>query len=224
MGRRIADNGRMFFYSKVMKKNIIRLVLACVLPLQVMAQQASKEEIISHIIGNSAGMQSIACDFVQTKSLNMLDDKMVSKGKMYYEQPGKLRWEYTSPHSMIFMLCGNTIVLKDECRIDSIDARKNRMYKEMAGFMLGSITGEYLLDEKSFDVSVVEEAGEWVVTLCPLRKSMKQVWVRLVLHFVRGGHAISRLEMLEPSGDRTDISFMNVEINVPLAAGIFDIA
>ena len=115
----------------MMKRNIIKLLLACVLPWQVMAQPAGQEEIISRIIGNSAGMTSIACDFMQTKSLKMLDDELVSEGKMYYEQPGMLRWEYTSPRSMIFMLQGNTILLKHENRTDSIDARKNRMYREM---------------------------------------------------------------------------------------------
>ena len=40
-------------------------------------------------------LKSMQADFVQTKTMKMLGDKMVSNGKMYYQQSDKLHWEYT---------------------------------------------------------------------------------------------------------------------------------
>ena len=146
---------------------------------------------------------------------------MVSEGKMYCSQPGRLRWEYTSPYSSIFIVNGDTVFLENEGRTDSVDVRKNRMYREMAGFMLGRVSGKCLSDEKSFNVSVTEDAGEWVITLVPVKKSMLQMWTKLVLHFDPARNTVSGIEMHEQSGDLTVISFTDVKLNGDLDPGLF---
>ena len=95
------------------------------------------------------------------------------------------------------------------------------MILQMAGFMLGSVSGKCLSDEKSFNVSVTEDAGEWVVTLVPVKKSMLQMWAKLVLHFDPARNTVSGIEMHEQSGDLTVISFTDVKLNGDLDPGLF---
>ena len=71
-----------------MKKFLFTLLIS-IAPLVAMAQ--SQEEIIREIDKISSSISSLECDFVQTKHLSMLNDKMVSRGKMYYSQPSMLR-------------------------------------------------------------------------------------------------------------------------------------
>lgn len=86
-----------------MKKLLLVCFALCVVTLTVSAQGDNEAEIRHQIESAAVSMKTMQCDFVQTKYLRMLNDKMVSTGKMYYQQSDKLRWEYTSPY--ILCLC-----------------------------------------------------------------------------------------------------------------------
>ena len=204
-----------------MMKQFFIVFFALLLPLQSMSRSVEESEMLARIEKASAAIGSLECSFEQTKSLKILDSKMVSEGKMYCMMPGRLRWEYTSPYSSIFIVNGDTVILKNGERTDSTDVKKNRMYREMAGFMFGSVSGKYLSDDKSFDISVSEVSGEWAVTLIPLKKSMAQMWAKLVLYFDPVGDTVSGIEMHEPSGDLTSIRFADVKLNCDIAPSLF---
>lgn len=204
-----------------MKRLLFTLMLS-LLPTLVMAQQ-SEAETIREIERTSASIESLECDFVQTKHLKMLNDKMVSYGKMYYQQPNMLRWEYTSPYTYTFMLSGNHVLLKNAQRQDVIDVDKNKMFKEIARMMMSSVTGSSLSDSDTFDIDIATVGNEWVATLVPKRGNMKQMWKSLVLHFDRAAKSVTKVEMREHSGDTTVIELSNVRLNCAIDASLFKI-
>lgn len=193
----------------------------CLLPLAATAQ--TEKEIIEMIGKSSAEMQTLQCDFVQTKHLKILNDKMVSNGKMYYRQASKLRWEYTSPYSYIFILNDTQVLLKNSNRSDVIDVNQNKVFKEIARLMMNSIVGNCLTDDDSFTTSIQVTADEWVATLVPLKKDMKQMWTRLVLHFDKTSKTVVMVEMHERTGDHTEIRLKNVKVNAPVDDNMFSI-
>ena len=69
-----------------MKKLLLILVVFCITTTTVSAQAVSEAKIRQQIEAAAASMKTMQCDFVQTKFLRMLNDKMVSRGKMYYQQ------------------------------------------------------------------------------------------------------------------------------------------
>lgn len=171
----------------------------------------------------SAEMESLECDFVQTKHLKILNDKMVSKGKMYYAQPGRLRWEYTSPYTYTFILNDSQVLLKNSTRSDVIDVNQNKIFKEIARLMMNSILGNCLTDEKSFQTDIETKGQEWIATLVPLKKDMKQMWTKLVLHFDSVKKSVVMVEMHEKTGDYTEIRLDNIMINRQIAENTFSI-
>ena len=86
-----------------MKKFIVLLIFSLCISTQVSAQTLSETQIRQEINKVASQMKSMQCDFTQTKNLKMLNDKLVSKGKMYYQQSNKLRWEYVTPYAYIFL-------------------------------------------------------------------------------------------------------------------------
>jgi outer membrane lipoprotein carrier protein len=183
----------------------------------------TQQEIIEQINKASAQMQTLECDFVQTKHLQILDDKMVAKGRMYYQQADKLRWEYVSPYTYIFILNQNQVLLKNNDRTDVIDVERNRIFKEIARMMMNSIVGNCLSDEKTFKTQVEVAGNEWVATLVPLKKDMKQMWNKLVLHIQPDMKVVSKVEMHEPSGDYTVIDLKNIRTNSTVNQEVFRI-
>ena len=206
----------------MMRRYLLLFTLSLLSCLSI-AQTPQQSEIIKQINNASAQMHSLECDFVQTKFLNILDDKMVSKGKMYYQQADKLRWEYISPYTYTFILNENQVLLKNDNRSDIIDVNQNKIFKEIARMMMNSIVGNCLSDEKSFKTTVEFSGNDWVATLIPLKRDMKQMWNRLVLHINPDLKVVYKVEMHEPSGDYTVIDLINIKTNNNISLKVFDI-
>ena len=102
-----------------MKKLLLILVVFCIATTTVSAQAVSEAKIRQQIEAAAASMKTMQCDFIQTKYLRMLNDKMVSRGKMYYQQSDKLRWEYTSPYAYAFVLNGSCLLYTSPSPRDS---------------------------------------------------------------------------------------------------------
>lgn len=204
-----------------MMKRLIIISLLCLVQMTCMAQ--TQQEIIEQINAASAQMHSLECDFIQTKHLSILDDKMVSEGKMYYQQADKLRWEYTVPYTYTFLLNQNQVLIRNESRTDVIDVNQNKMFKEIARLMMNSIVGNCLSDTKAFKTEVEVAGSEWIATLIPLKRDMKQMWNKLVLHIKPDLKVVCKVEMHEPSGDYTIIDLKNIKKNRPIGPDVFDI-
>lgn len=189
-------------------------------PLVAFAQTPA-EKMIQIINQAGAQMQTLECDFVQVKHLSMLSEDMVSYGKMYYSQPDKLRWEYTKPYEYTFILSGNQVMLNNSSRTDIIDVDKNKMFKEITRLMSSCIVGKCLSDEKDFKSTISDEGKEWVATLIPLKRDLKQMWTKLVLHFDVKNKSVTTVKMYETSGDCTEITLKNVKQNLPVNDAVF---
>ena len=115
---------------------------------------AQPDSIIQEISAASSRIQSLQCTFIQTKHIAMLNDKLVSRGKIIYQQPDKLLWQYTTPYSYTFIINRQQVIIRNGQRTDVIDANRNRVFKEIARMMMNSLRGQCLTDNKSFQVTV----------------------------------------------------------------------
>lgn len=207
---------------KTTRRNILLTLLLCLLTaLPAMAQSVNQTEVLRKINATASALKTMQCDFVQTKYLKMLNDKLVSKGRMYYQQSDKLRWEYTSPYAYTFVLNGQKVKLTKGQRSDVIDVNQSKVFREIARIMMNTVTGKSLASGKDFRVSITQTQGEWVATLLPQRKEMKQMFQKIVLHFSKSAAMVSTVELIEKKGDRTVIQLKNVQKNKAVNAKLF---
>ena len=203
-------------------KRIFFLFLTTLIQLAALAQDNS-QQIISQINGATSKLSSMQCDFVQTKTVKMLNEKLVSKGRMYYQQPNKLRWEYVTPYTYTFVFNGQKVSLKKNNRSDVIDVNQNKMFREIATIMMNSVIGTSLTDRKSFKTTVKDTPAEWVATLVPQSKELKNMFTSIVLHFNKEKAVVVKVEMLEKNGDTTVIVLNNIIKNQKIDAKIFTV-
>jgi outer membrane lipoprotein carrier protein len=187
-----------------------------------MAQQG-ENQIRQKISQMASSIKTMQCDFIQTKHLKMLNDDMVSKGRMYYQQNNRLRWEYTSPYTYTFIINHDKVILKNNQRNDVIDVNKNKLFKEIARIMMNSVVGYCLDDEKSFKSSISVSGGEWVATLLPQRRDLKQMFQKIILHFSQKQAMVTQVELIEKNGDKTVIDLKNVRTNETISTNMFTI-
>jgi len=206
-----------------MKRVLFSLMALCLCLLNLSAQKINEAKVKQQINAVASKMKTMQCDFVQTKYLKMLNDKMVSRGKMYYQQSNKLRWEYTSPYTYTFVLNGSKVLISKGKRNDVINVNQSKFFKEIARIMMNSVVGKCLTDSKDFKVSLTGASAEYVATLYPQQKQMKQMFQKIILHFNEQNSTVSKVELIEKKGDRTIIELKNVKSNAPINAKVFGI-
>ena len=169
--------------------------------------ESDAQKAAAAINSANAGVKSLQADFMQVKEMAIVKEKMVSSGKMYF-QDGSLRWEYLKPSKSVFVT-------------DKDQMKSNRMFRSMAGLMAGSVTG-INLNDPSFKVTMFSPGKGYVAELVPLKREMKQMFTKIRLLF--GADNRVRQVELEESQGRTVITLSNVKYNVSLDPGLFKAA
>lgn len=177
---------------------LIILLLSSLFALALSAQSLGEQEIIERMASAAEAIRTVQCDFTQTKRLKMLKKEQVSQGRMFCQQPDKLRWEYTSPKAKT---------------ISYSSSKGGGVEGSMARLIMNSVAGKSLTDRKTFQVTAKETATEYVATLVPQRKDMKRLYTKLVLHFDTRQSTVTKVELHEKNGDQTIIDLHDIRIN-----------
>ena len=190
-------------------KRYILSVVCCLLSVVLTAQGLSEQKIIQKMASAAEKIKTVQCNFTQRKQSKMLKGEQVSEGKMYCQQPDKLRWEYTSPRASTLVLDGN------EARLlkGTEQGTRNKFIASMARMIMNSVAGKDLTDNKTFQVTAKEVPTKYVATLIPLKKDMKRLYSKLILHFDIKQETVTEIELHEKNGDRTIIELHDIQIN-----------
>ncbi|MBQ3833185.1 MAG: outer membrane lipoprotein carrier protein LolA [Bacteroidales bacterium] len=197
----------------------VLLYIICLLTIVSAYGQNSKElvgdqrvKVISEITKNTVGIQSLSCQFTQTKQSSLLVDNAVAKGEMSYSRPKSMRWEYTSPYTYALVVEGDSLSMTGAEGNKKPNQNANRMIKEMSSLIIGSINGERLFDERTFSINIYEETGCYRVKMNPKRKDMQRMFQNITFLFGSDDYTVRSVVLTEKSGDATTINFENLTI------------
>lgn len=201
-----------------MKRLFIIILLLGIIPTamaQTMrkATAAESKSMIQKINSMAASIKTISCSFTQEKSMSMLNDKMTSRGVMYYTNAGKLRWEYTSPYSYIFVINNNKVTMKSGNKKSTVDMSSNKLFQAIARIMVSSVTGKSLSNSRDFDVTMYCYEQHWTAHLVPKEANMKKMFKYIRLFFNTSHTMVFKVEIVEKNGDTTTIRLKNIETN-----------
>ncbi len=190
---------------------LILLSVSFCLPAQTpMKDPAAFKQQLAAATKNTLSIES---NFIQEKHLNMLSEKIKTRGKFYFRKENKLRWEYTDPFKYLFILNNGKVFIKDDQKQNKFDVRSNKMLQEINVILMGSVQGTLLNDEKRFTPSFFENAAAFVVKLKPRTSQLKAFLSEIVITFDKKDYSVTRMDMNEPSGDFTVIDFVGKKIN-----------
>lgn len=186
------------------------------------ATEAESRSMVAKIGQRAAAVNSISCDFTQVKTLRFLDDKMTSRGRMYYSGGDKLRWEYTTPYTYTFILNGQKVYLRPGSGgSQTIDLRQSRLFQGIARVMMNSVTGKALATGDDFACTMYTQGEEWVAVMLPQKKEMKRLFKDVRLHFDSRQQMVTRVELTEHNGDTSVISLSGVRTNQRIDEKVF---
>jgi len=168
----------------------------------------------------SKATNSIQSDFIQEKKLKMLNDKVTSKGLLYFKKENKLRWEYSEPFSYIIALNNGKVMLKDEGKVSSYDANANKLFLELNDILITCINGN-IFQSKKFSFRFMESEKYNAAELTPVNSAMKNFINKIILYFDKTDFTVAKVEMFEPSQNSTTILFRNKKLNADIPEKYF---
>lgn len=184
-------------------------------------------------------LQTLSAEFTQTSRVKLFKQEMRSEGRLLYERATaakggattRLRWEYLRPDPSTMLLIGSEARLRMGDANSKIPAQVFDMAKDAnlraifaqlrlwlglssgeAGSPLG--TAELLAD---YELKASSGKDGPVLIMLPRPTSvLGKTFARVELSLVGRGCQLTRLLLVEQSGDEKEIRFTSVKRNAPL--------
>jgi outer membrane lipoprotein-sorting protein len=168
----------------------------------------------------SSKINSIVSDFAQEKVLTALTEKIKSEGKFLFKRNNKVRIEYQKPFSYLVMMNGEKMLVRDNQKDNRINVKSNKLFQQINRIMIDCVQGT-MLDSKDFTVKVFEDGNTFLLEMTPVSKALSQFFQTIILLVEKKDYSAKSIEMREPNGDKTVITFINKKLNAEIADAVF---
>ncbi|MEI7490968.1 MAG: outer membrane lipoprotein carrier protein LolA [Bacteroidota bacterium] len=166
---------------------------------------------------------SLEAQFIQTKELSVIKEKIISKGNFYFKKEKLLRWEYTEPFPYLIIFNNDKVYVKDEDKENHINLQSNKVFREVNNVLIGAVQGSLLSDTKNFECSISDLRDQYQATMVPVSARIKETLSEIILYFNKSDYTVDKLIMREVSGDYTRIEFSGKKINQNVPDAKFNI-
>ena len=130
--------------------------------------------------------------FVQTRHSELLSEDLVSRGRVWLQQPDKVRWEVTSPKPRLTVFNG--------------EVPRSRKFR--------------LPSEKDFKVTVLT-SKELTLLLEPLRGDFRQLFTQIILKADSESFRVRSILLKGLDGDTTLIEFQDIRTGMEIDPKLF---
>ena len=196
------------------------------LALPVRAEPPADMTPLLAIQKSLAGTTNVQSDFIQEKTLSMLQRTVVIKGRLTVQQPDRFSWQVTEPIRYNMVLEGPVLRQWDETtdQVQQMSLAGNPVFGVVAAQLRAWFTGQFDSLTKDFD-AVIEDAGPALrLVFTPRAGSFAQKAIRRVtLTFRDDRRYLQKMDLEELSGDMTRMTFTNTVLNAPLGPHVWEV-
>ena len=172
---------------------------------------ARAQEVVSGVPSFYAEARDVHADFKQTFTDKIYQRKKISTGKVFFQKPAQMRWDYEAPHQRLFIADGATLWVyePEEAQVFKRDLASAQLPVALR-FMRGEgkLTDDFNLDE-------LTESEEGVtLTLSPKKPSGEYKALKLIVDPAR--FHVKASVLIDPVGNTNHISFVDAKVNSDL--------
>ncbi len=171
-------------------------------------------------------LQSWAGDFTQTRTLAVLNQPLVSHGKVWVK-PGEFRWELGQPVTTIVLRTPDQLLIiyprLKRAEKYPLGAVPSGPMKDALALLDASLPHDRATMEKSFTLlSATETNSILQMTLQPRSPEARKFIGQIVIGFHTNDSTIAVTEMKFADGSKLRNDFTNVVLNQPIDPKIFE--
>jgi outer membrane lipoprotein-sorting protein len=167
----------------------------------------------SRITTYSKNLSTLESSFVQRKYMSVLTEPSKSSGYFCFKNPGKVRWEYSEPFKYLVVINNDRLYLKDDNKTRSFEMTSSKSFVALSSGLGKLLQGDIYDKKNEFTCKYFENELSYKVVLVPVTKELKKVFLAIQLYFDKKLFSVSRVVMIELSGDKTEIEFTSRKIN-----------
>jgi outer membrane lipoprotein carrier protein len=200
--------------------NILRLVQTVVLAVSAVPQSPAPpaQEIAAAVQKKYDATRDFTADFVHESEGGLLRRKQVERGFVQVKKPGKMRWDYKSPETKVFVSDGRRIYLHvpadNQVIVSPVPAEDQATTAVLFLVGKGSLT-------RDFTATYADPAppDTYALRLQPRIPETDYDWLQIVID--RKTLQIRSLTAVDREGGRSAFQFTNFKENVGLADKTF---
>lgn len=179
------------------------------------------KEFQEQVLSRARELKTLQADFDQQKKLEMINGEAQSKGKVYYQEPQWLKWEYSQPYLYSVLFRDGQLYIDDEGNKSIQPAGTNSLIEKLGKLVSGSLNGNLLQEAENLNVTYYRDGGSIFASVEPLDEKLSRLFREILLEFDQQ-YLIRSIQLNEDSGDFTLIQFTDVRINQPIDPLVFE--
>ena len=194
---------------------VLLALLACLAARTASASDAL-DKALARLQQRYEATRTMTADFRQTVESPTLAGALESRGKVAFEKPNRMRWDYAPPDAQVIVGDGETLWIyqPDEKQVIKAPLAEALQARTPMNFLSG--LGH--LDRDFTATLEREDAERWVLKLVPRQD---QAIGTLVLTVSKADAAIEEARLTDPLGTTTRLSFTGERRNLDLPADLF---
>jgi outer membrane lipoprotein-sorting protein len=167
----------------------------------------------SRITTYSMNLLTLESSFVQWKYMSVLTEPSKSNGYFCFKNRGKVRWEYIEPFKYLVVINNDRLYLKDDNKIRSFEMTSSKSFVALSSGLGKLLQGDIYDKKGEFTFKYFENDVSYKIVLVPVTKELKKIFLGIQLYFDKKLFSVSKVVMIELSGDKTEIEFTDRKIN-----------
>ncbi len=178
------------------------------------------QAILDRLDRAQEAIQTFQADVVETRTLALLAKPQTFRGRLSFERPGKIRWEYTSPEKRVYVLAEGDLTgwIPAKNRVEKISiARYERRIRRIIAF--GQDSKVLLRDFKITTGAAGSGRDELILTPRSRRMERRLRQIRLTIDHRSG--FVQRIQYVTKEGNQVTLELSNTLVNRALAPETF---
>lgn len=192
----------------------------------VAAAPVDRDELLSSFDRVQDSIRTLSSEFRETTYSPLLKEPITATGRVYLTKPDSIRWEYSDPESMRFVIANDNYTGYFPERNRAETRKIGRWREQLFRFLgLGQATAEL---SKSYDIRVEEPgpgmAGTHCLVLEPKKKRVRKRMDEVRFWIDGSTYLPVRVEYDgREDGNARVIEFRNMMVNPELAANLYSV-
>jgi outer membrane lipoprotein carrier protein len=168
---------------------------------------------------------TLRASFDQTKHLALFDDALSAKGAIYFQNPGKIRFEIRTPFKSILVVASKKVAKYEDSKGTwKRLALKNADALALVMQQIGDwMRGDFRSQSRIFEVSALTRNGKSFLILTSKPKRFAKIISRIEIELANDRSRFDSITIREPGGDYTILRFTGDIRDKAFPAGAFDV-
>ena len=179
-------------------------------------------EVLAEFDRVQNGMQTISAEFTETNTSALLNEPIVAKGRFFMTKPDAIRWEYTTPEKMSFVISADQYIGYFPAR-KKAEKRNIQRWRDQLFRFFGVGQGSAELG-KFYNIRLREaDDDSYLLSLVPKRRRIKKRVEEVLFWLDAKTYLPKRVEYRAKDGTGRIIEFEKIQLNPDLAAGLYHV-